>query len=183
MTDKNEIVTYAQQKEMGLIRRQRETFVAPATRQEVLAPAPTPVTRMEADFSLDLPTNSTQQVVMRTSGVDRAKGFAIITREVGIMISLGWTLGTWALLYFADMAWPIISWWTPLLFVITLSALYCVMYFRHTAYSAEGVALYEARTKGKVIDKVISAQVQEYKLNSAQDRQHRQDHHDRRMGK
>src|SRR5687768_11437148 len=84
----NNKVTLQEQIEMGLI-KPSSNFVAPL-QGEVLPPArpATPPASNESITRFDVPPSATSNVEVRTSAVDRARGFVIATRELGIVFGV-----------------------------------------------------------------------------------------------
>jgi hypothetical protein len=174
MNNKNQ-VSYEEQIEQGLIRPQRGQFVPPAPRMEVLPPMPQ--TPLSADVRFDLPASATQQTIVRTSGVDRARGFQIETRELGIVFGLGMVIVG----YFVG-DWPFLSLWTLTLFAVTYAITWAWAYYQHKHTSGEGVSLYEAKVKGEAVKTIVKAHTRQFELDREQARSERADLHNRRMG-
>lgn len=137
-------ITYEEQKDAGLIRQQRQTFVAPASveRYQPLPP------EQRSAYEVAVPPTATQHIEVRTSAVDRAKGyliasvplygaFAIGVVAVGVLF-LGlplWSFSAFVTLWLSFL----LAWFAG--WVVTL------------LLSAEGVAFYEARQKWKVVER------------------------------
>jgi hypothetical protein len=174
MNNKNR-VSYEEQKEQGLIRQQRQTFVPAPPKQEVLPPMQAPPS-YQADFNLNIPPSATQHVELRTSATDRAKGFAIETRELGLVFSLSFCFAAWLL---ADV--PIFSGWMLALFLGMYSIVWCFAYYQHKHTSAEGVSLYEAKGKVEIVKTIVNAQVRQFELDREQARKERAEDRARRL--
>ncbi len=138
-------VTYDEQLEQGLV-RPRQTFV-PALRGEVLPPLKPTQADTSAVISFDVAPTATQHIEMRTSAVDRARGFVIETSLLAGVLGVGLVFLAWL---FADM--PFLSGYTVTLFVVTFAVTWVYAYSQHKKHTAEGVSLYEARRKFDVIE-------------------------------
>lgn len=100
------------------------------------------------NYALDVPLQSTQQIVMKTSAVDRAQGFAISTRQLGLTIGFAVTVASIA---FADV--PVFSFWSLSIYVMTYAAVWLYAYYLSLKYSPEGIARNESDRKWGVIER------------------------------
>ncbi len=139
----NETITVEQQRAQGLLRQQRG-FVpsTPLARRE--AP-PMPV-NSQVTHVIDAAPVATQHVEMRTSAVDRAKGFLIASVPLYAGFALVVVL---VCVFFAGV--PLLSLPTLLIFWLSFVAAWVVGYTYTLSVSAEGVAHFEARSKWDVI--------------------------------
>jgi hypothetical protein len=118
----------------GVVARRASTFVAPIPRHDL----PTSV----HETTLDVPMNAQAAVVMRTSAVDRAKGFAIGLRELGLV------LGGLAVIV-AVVGWriPFFSLTTLTIFGVVYALAWAGGWFWSQLISPEGVMLFESKRK------------------------------------
>lgn len=100
----------------------------------------------DTSHALDIPLSATQHIEMRTSAVDRAKGFLIANVPLFAAFALlMWLLsGVFALAPWFSLTALVVFW---LSFVLA----WLISYIYTLAVSAEGVALYESRQKWNVI--------------------------------
>lgn len=143
MTD-NKTVTIEEQRAQGLLRR---NYIAAAEVTAVAKRGPATVLPVQdTRHTIDVPLAATQHIEMRTSAVDRSKGFLI----ANVPLFGAFALGVWLLSGLLTAA-PLFSFlglcilWSS--FVLAWLASY--FYTLHT--SAEGTAHYEARQKWAVI--------------------------------
>lgn len=100
----------------------------------------------DTSHALDVPLSATQHIEMRTSAVDRAKGFLI----ANVPLFAAFALGVWLLSgVFALAPWFSIT--ALVIFWLSFVLAWLVSYVYTLAVSAEGVALYESRQKWSVI--------------------------------
>ncbi|MEZ4864141.1 MAG: hypothetical protein R3C14_22705 [Caldilineaceae bacterium] len=136
-----ETITREQQEAMGLTRG-RQTFVPAHPRQEH---RPLPI-HADVSHTLDVAPTSTQHVEVRTSAVDRGKGFLLVT------IPLNFAFGVLASVLVAVGAGvPFVSIPTLLVGFIVFVLGWFLAYRDTLQHSAEGVALFEARSKWDII--------------------------------
>ena len=155
MGDK-QIVSYQEQVEAGLIRKPSKLVVP--------QPAAPVVRRMPAgelntvSHTLDVAPSATHYVEMKTSAVDRSKGFLIAT----VPLSGGFALGV---LLVAVFFWSVPLFSLPALVVFWLSfvAAWLFAYLWMLLVSAEGIALFEAWSKWNVIKREQSERWDYYK--------------------
>lgn len=136
-------------------------FVAPVT-QPMTKRQPAQAIPVDVNYEIAVPLQSTQAIVMKTSAVDRAQGFAISTRQLGMVIGFAVTVASIA---FAKV--PLFSFWSLTIYVLTYAAVWLWAYYYTLKMSAEGVAHYEARSKWGVI---------------AEEQRRRWEHYDRMIG-
>jgi len=145
MTD-NKTVTIEEQRAQGLLRR-NYTAAAPA---EVTTVAKRGAAQLlpvqDTRHTIDVPLAATQHIEMKTSAVDRSKGFLIANVPLFGAFAVGvWLLsglvGSYPLFSFAGL----VVMWSSFVLAWLLSYAYTL----HT--SAEGTAHYEARQKWAVI--------------------------------
>lgn len=141
---KSNTITIEQQRETGLTRQTTNFVPAGPVRRE--AP-PMPVNSTVAHV-IDAAPVATQHVEMRTSAVDRAKGFliasvplyaAFATAVVGVVV-IGWRV-------------PIFSVGAFLVFWLSFVAAWVVGYTYTLSVSAEGVAMWEAKSKWRLLER------------------------------
>lgn len=138
---KTNTITIEEQRAAGLT-RQQTNYVPMGSRRQ--AP-PMPVNSSVAHV-IDAAPVATQHVEMRTSAVDRAKGFLIASvplyaafaaAVVGVCI-IGWRV-------------PVFSLATFIIFWLSFVAAWIVGYTYTLSVSAEGVALFEAKNKWDIL--------------------------------
>ncbi len=144
--DKKPRVSYQEQIERGLVTRpKRDNFV----RSEQAAPI---VRRMapgelnSVQHTLDVPSAATMHVEMRTSAVDRSKGFLLAT----VPLFAAFAVGAVLIAYLAFNV-PVLSVTALTVFWITFVVAWLASYVYTLAVSTEGVALFEARSKWDVV--------------------------------
>lgn len=122
-----------------------DNFVAPA-----YGPPPPqaiqPVTHYEVAHTINAPLSATQHVEMKTSAVDRAKGFLIASVPLYAAFALGVLLVS---VLFAGV--PFWSFWGLSVFWLSFVLAWLWGYRETLEKSAEGIAHFEARAKWKVI--------------------------------
>lgn len=123
-----------------------DNFV-PAIREQS-RPAPVEIMpRYEVDHRIDAPLSATQHVEMRTSAVDRAKGFLIASTPLYMAFALG--VVVLAVLFAGVPFW---SFWAFSIFWLSFVAAWLWGYKETLEKSAEGISHYEARRKWDVIE-------------------------------
>lgn len=139
----NETISVEQQRAAGLLRQQRG-FVpaAPLARRD--AP-PMPLNSQVAHV-IDAAPVATQHVEMKTSAVDRAKGFLIASVPLYAGFAL---LVLLVSVFFADV--PFLSLASLLIYWLSFVAAWIIGYTYTLSVSAEGVSHYESRQKWAVI--------------------------------
>lgn len=146
MSDKKQ-VTYQEQIDQGLIKvNQRGTthFIQPA-------PAPPTVRRIPAELSatshtIDVAPSATHYVEMKTSAVDRSQGFMIATVPLFAGLALGMVLIS---TFFFSV--PFMSLTALVIFWLSFVGAWLLAYLYTLAVSAEGIAMFEAKSKWDVI--------------------------------
>lgn len=145
MNDNNR-VSYQEQQEMGLVRRR----YTPAVQGEILPP----VKRLDENalntvqHALNVPLSAQHNIEMRTSAVDRSKGFLIAT----VPLFAGFALGA-VLVSVFFFGTPFLSLTALVIFWLTFVATWLLAYLYTLAVSAEGIALFEAKRKWGVIER------------------------------
>jgi hypothetical protein len=128
----------AQDSGEGVVARRASTFVAPTVRHDL----PTAIHQTE----LDVPLSAQAVVAVHTSAVDRAKGFAIGLRELGLVLGglavivgvVGWRI-------------PFFSLTTLTIFGVVYALAWAGGWFWSQLISPEGVMLFEAHAKWKEV--------------------------------
>jgi hypothetical protein len=134
-------ITIEQQRDMGLTRQ--TTNYVPATRERRAPPMPI---NSQVAHVIDAAPVATQHVEMRTSAVDRAKGFLLAS--VPLYASFATGVVAVCILGFAVPMW---SFPTLVIFWLSFVAAWVVGYAYTLSVSAEGVAHYEARQKWDIL--------------------------------
>lgn len=143
MSDKK-TVTYQEQIDMGLI-RPRNNIVKPAPATPVVRRMP-PGELNAVSHVIDVAPSATHHVEMRTSAVDRSKGFLIATVPLFAGLALGMVLIS---VFFFDV--PFLSLPALVIFWLSFVASWLLAYVYTLAVSAEGIAMFEAKSKWDVI--------------------------------
>lgn len=138
----NNIVTLEEQRAKGLTRAVTNFVPAGPGRRE----APSLPINSQVAHAIDAAPVATQHVEMRTSAVDRAKGFLIASvplymafaASVVAVCVIGWRVPVWSLATFV-------------IFWLSFVAAWIVGYAYTLHVSAEGVAHYEARQKWAIL--------------------------------
>ena len=115
------------------------------------APAAPVVRRPPAELSavshtIDVQPSATHHVEMRTSAVDRSKGFLIATVPLFAGLALGMVLIS---VFFFNV--PFMSLTALVIFWLSFVAAWLLAYVYTLAVSAEGIAMFEAKSKWDVI--------------------------------
>lgn len=100
----------------------------------------------EVGHTIDAPLSATQHVEMRTSAVDRSKGFLLASVPLYGAFALGVVL--MGVLFTGHPFW---SFWSFAIFWLSFVAAWAWGYWQTLEKSAEGVAHYEARAKWQII--------------------------------
>ncbi|HMR01778.1 MAG TPA: hypothetical protein PKA43_00240 [Candidatus Competibacter phosphatis] len=141
---KSNTITIEQQRAEGLT-RQTTNFV-PAVQRRRDAP-PMPVNSQVAHV-IDVAPTATQHIEMKTSAVDRAKGFLIASVPLYAAFAL-------AVVAVVVLGWNVPLWSFPTLIIFWLSfvAAWVVGYAYTLSVSAEGVSLWEAKAKWRILER------------------------------
>ncbi len=153
-TQQNKPVTLAEQERMGVRRPAPANFVPPARNPQPIQVLP-PV--QEIRYGLDVPQTATLHVELRTSAVDRAKGYLLETTGLCLVFALALVLGVryW-------QGWPLLAAGMYLSTLILFALLWGGSYILHKLLSVEGVALLEAWRKWNVIDRVTAQRLDNF---------------------
>lgn len=138
-------ISLSEQQQTGMIKR--SNFVAPAEITTVAKRGPAQVIPVQdTRHTIDVPMQATQHIEMRTSAVDRSKGFLLANVPLFAAFAVGvWLLaGVFALAPWFSLTALLIFW---LSFVMAWLASYA--YTLHI--SAEGVSMYESKQKWATI--------------------------------
>lgn len=120
----------------------------PATTAAIAKRPLPPQVAHEQNITLDVPLQSTQQIVMKTTAVDRAQGFAIKTQQLGLIIGFAVTVASIA---FVNV--PVFSFWSLAIYVLTYAAVWLYAYYLDLKHSPEGIARNESDRKWGVIER------------------------------
>jgi fatty acid desaturase len=121
---------------------------------DMVRPAPSaPIVRRMApgelnnvQHTLDIQPSATMHVEMRTSAVDRSKGFLVATVPLFAGLALGLVLIS---VFFLSV--PFLSLTALVIFWLSFVGAWLVAYGYTLAVSAEGIALFEAKSKWDVV--------------------------------
>ena len=112
------------------------------------ATAPEITAMNQASHVLDVPPTATQHIEVKTSSVDRAKGFLIANVPLFAAFALGVVLVAWV-----GAGVPIASVDALVTFWLAFVLAWLVGYVYTLSMSAEGIAMFEARSKWRVIER------------------------------
>jgi len=148
---KNEqTVSYEEQERQGLVKNTpytRSNFVAPE-RTQVLAPVRrmSPTELNAVSHTIDVQPSAVHHVEMKTSAVDRSKGFLIATVPLFAGLALALVLIS---VFFFNV--PFLSLTALVIFWLAFVGAWLASYLYTIAVSAEGIAMFEAKSKWDVI--------------------------------
>jgi len=142
-------VSYEEQQATGLLRindRNGSRYV----KNEIMKPTRTapPTAMQHTEHVINVPVQATQHIEVRTSSVDRAKGFLIAGVPLYAAFGVGMLIVAVAL-----FGTPVLSLTGFLVFWVTFVLAWGWGYWQTLRTSAEGVSLYEARRKWDVVDR------------------------------
>ena len=142
MNNELQPVTLQEQEELGLRRRQQSTKLVLPERQTILPPATT-----SQHTALDVPLNAIQMVEVRTSEIDRSKGYLMRTLPLSAAFAI---VATIAGITLAQR--PFLSWSAFLIFWLSFVGAWMFGEYRHGKSSPNSVALAEVKRKWDNID-------------------------------
>ena len=134
----------------NLVKPVSNTAIARRPRVEVLPPA-------ETTHRLDVPMQATQHIEMKTSAVDRSKGFLI----ANLPLFGAFALGVW-LLSGLVTATPLFSFLGLCILWSSFVLAWLASYWYTLRVSAEGIAMFEAKSKWRIIEKEHDRRWQHY---------------------
>jgi hypothetical protein len=129
-----------------VIQIQRPNNYVPALHEEQRRELPAYAPRHEVSHVIDVPMNAVQHIEMKTSAVDRGKGFLIVNVPLFGAFALGVLL--LAILMTGHPFW---SFWSFCVFWLSFVAAWLYSYKMTLDKSAEGVSHFEAKQKWGVI--------------------------------
>lgn len=135
-------VTLAEQEAMGLRHRQQSSKLVLPERQTILPPA-----TVNQNTMMDVPLNAVQLVEVRTSEIDRSKGYLLRTIPLSVAFAIVATVAGLTL-----AARPLFSWSAFVLFWLSFVGAWMYGEYRHGKSSPNSVALEEVRRKWNNID-------------------------------
>jgi hypothetical protein len=135
----------------------------------------------ESITRFDVAPSATSSVEVKTSAVDRARGFVIATRELGIVFGVTAMAVAWL---FADV--PLFSLPTLVIFLIVYASTWGYAYHQTLTHSAEAAPLKEANCKLDIIAYDVKKRWEAYEREQRQMLQERiedrQEARPRRLG-
>jgi len=138
-------VSRSEQESMGMVKR--NNFVAPAEITTVAKRGPAQLLPVQdTRHTLDVPMQATQHIEMKTSAVDRSKGFLL----ANVPLFAAFALGVWLLAGAFSLA-PWFSITALLIFWLSFVAAWLASYAYTLHMSAEGVSMFEAKSKWAII--------------------------------
>lgn len=102
----------------------------------------------QVDHSLNTPLSAIQHVDMRTSAVDRSKGFLLASVPLYAAFALGVVL-----MMVLFTGYPFFSFWAFSVFWLSFVLAWAWGYRETLMKSAEGVAFFEAKAKWRIIER------------------------------
>jgi hypothetical protein len=154
---KKQVVSYEEQKTMGLLRPARnyvQAEIVPQARQ-------IPAALSAINHTISVPATSTQHIEVKTNSVDRAKGFLI----AGVPLYAAYGVGM-LIVSVALFDTPVLSFTGFIVFWLSFIGAWGWGYFQTLRTSAEGVAYYEAKRKWDVIEREQSERWNYYKQSA-----------------
>ena len=124
----------------------RPANFVPAIHEEPRRELPAYAPRHEIMHTIDLPLSATQHIEMKTSAVDRAKGYLIASTPLYAAFGVGAVLV--GVLFFHVPFW---SFWAFSIFWLSFVLAWLWGYRETLIRSAEGIAHYEAKRKWDVV--------------------------------
>ena len=134
----------------NLVKPVETTAIARRPRLEVLPPA-------ETTHRLDVPMQATQHIEMKTSAVDRSKGFLI----ANLPLFGAFALGVWLLSGLVTTT-PLFSFLGLCILWSSFVLAWLASYWYTLRVSAEGIAMFEAKSKWRIIEKEHDRRWQHY---------------------
>lgn len=139
-------VTSAEQRQTGMVKR---TNYVPAEVTAIARRGPAQVLPVQdTSHTLNVPLQSTQHIDMRTSAVDRSKGFLI----ANVPLFGAFALGVWLLSGLVTTT-PLFSFLGLCVLWSSFVLAWLASYYYTLRVSAEGIAMYEARRKWDIIER------------------------------
>ena len=139
-------MSFEEQESQGLIKRNSyRNYVPPQPSAPTVRKMP-PAELAAVSHTIDVAPSATHHVEMRTSAVDRSKGFLIATVPLFAGLALGMVLIS---VFFFDV--PFLSLTALTVFWLSFVAAWLISYVYTLAVSAEGIAMFEAKSKWDVI--------------------------------
>jgi hypothetical protein len=139
-------VSYEEQIEMGLV-RPKDNFI-PAIRGEVLRPSrPLAPVDTNSIIQFDSQPGATSHIEVKTSFLDRAKGFTLMTSQLSLLYGAAFVVIGRVV---ADI--PIFSIWGLLMFLIAYSVTWGIAYMQTLHFSPEGIQARESDKKLSIIE-------------------------------
>lgn len=135
-------ITREQQEQMGLLRSQQNNFVPAVQSRSQLPP------QTGQSWQMDVTPSAQQQVIVRTSAVDRAKGYTIT------LIPLSAALAVLAVIVRVTLlSHPLLTLGTLFVFWLIFVLAWLVGWVVTLVMTPEFVSLYEAKRKWNVIER------------------------------
>jgi hypothetical protein len=134
----------------NLVKPVETTAIARRPRMEVLPPADT-------RHTIDVPLQSVTNIEMRTSAVDRSKGFLI----ANLPLFGAFAIGVWVLSGMLTNA-PLFSFLGLCILWSSFVLAWLASYWYTLRVSAEGIAMFEAKSKWRIIEKEHDRRWQHY---------------------
>ena len=144
-TNRPRTITHTEQQETGLVQRRSNYTPAEVTAVAKRGPA-TILPVQDTRHTIDVPLAATQHIEMKTSAVDRSKGFLI----ANVPLFGAFAVGVW-LLSGLVASYPLFSFAGLVIMWSSFVLAWLASYFYTLYTSAEGTAHYEARQKWAVI--------------------------------
>ena len=143
----------------------RANFVAPLPVTSVAKRGRAPLLPVQdTRHVLDVPMQSTQHIEMKTSAVDRSKGFLI----ANVPLFGAFAIGVWLLTGLLTSA-PLLSFMGLCVLWLSFVLAWLASYAYTLHVSAEGVSMYEAKSKWAVIKREQERRWEYYERQNEQD--------------
>jgi hypothetical protein len=134
----------------NLVKPVETTAISRRPRMDVLPPA-------ETTHRIDVPLQSVTNIEMKTSAVDRSKGFLI----ANVPLFGAFALGVWLLSGLVTNA-PLFSFLGLCILWSSFVLAWLASYWYTLRVSAEGIAMFEAKSKWRIIEKEHDRRWQHY---------------------
>jgi len=143
----------------NLVKPVETTAISRRPRMDVLPPA-------ETTHRIDVPLQSVTNIEMKTSAVDRSKGFLI----ANVPLFGAFALGVWLLSGLVTNA-PLFSFLGLCILWSSFVLAWLASYWYTLRVSAEGIAMFEAKSKWRIIEKEHDRRWQHYERLTEQERE------------
>ena len=145
-TSPTRTVSHDEQVSTGMVETRNLVRALPEVTSVAKRGPAVPLPVQDTNHTIDVPMQATQHIEMQTSAVDRSKGFLIANVPLFAAFAMGvWLLSGWL------AAYPLLSYLGLLIFWLSFVLAWLVSYWYTLRVSAEGIAMYEAKSKWGII--------------------------------